>query len=253
MDDPRFDSYADSFEHVALTRDGDGILEVRLHTDGGPLVWGDSPHSDLVQAFTTIGADPGNRVIILTGTGGRFIADLDDSWVGAMHPQKWDRLMTHGRRLLQRLLELPVPVIAAVNGPASVHPELAAVSDIVLASDTAYFSDAPHFKFGVVPGDGAQIIWPLLLGQNRGRYFLLTAQRIHAQEALDLGVVSEVLPEDQLMDRAREHARNLARHPDVVLRYTREACINHIKRLVADELPLGLALAGLGTYANWPE
>jgi enoyl-CoA hydratase/carnithine racemase len=250
---PAFDSYADRFSHVALSRDADGVLEVRLHTDGGPLVWGDSAHTELVYAFTEIGADPGNRVIILTGTGDRFIADLDDSWVGAMNPTKWDKLYSHGKRLLQRLLELPVPVIAAVNGPASIHAELAVVSDIVLASDTAYFSDAPHFKYGVVPGDGAQIIWPLLLGTNRGRYFLLTGQRISAGEARDLGVVNEVLPPGALGDRAHELAHALARQPDVILRYTRDALTQNLKRLVLDDLPYGLALAGLGTYESWPE
>ncbi len=250
---PSFESYADRFEHLALSRDADGILEVRLHTDGGPLVWGDSAHTELVYAFTEIGGDPGNRVIILTGTAGRFIADIDDSWVGAMNPAKWDKLYSHGKRLLQRILELPVPVVAAINGPASVHAELAVVSDIVLASDTAYFSDAPHFKYGVVPGDGAQIIWPLLLGLNRGRYFLLTAQRISAQEALDLGVVNEVLPPDALMTRAHELARTLARQPDVILRYSRDALTQHLKRLVLDDLGYGLALAGLGTYESWPE
>jgi enoyl-CoA hydratase/carnithine racemase len=250
---PAFDSYADRFEHVALSRDVDGVLEVRLHTDGGPLVWGDSAHTELVYAFTEIGGDPGNRVIILTGTANRFIADLDDSLVGAMNPTKWDKLYSHGKRLLQRILELPVPVIAAVNGPASIHAELAAVSDIVLASDTAYFSDAPHFRYGVVPGDGAQIIWPLLLGTNRGRYFLLTGQRISALEARDLGVVNEVLPPEALMVRAHELARTLARQPDVILRYTRDALTQHLKRLVLDDLPYGLALAGLGTYESWPE
>jgi enoyl-CoA hydratase/carnithine racemase len=251
--DPDFESYADRFEHVALSRDAEGILEVRLHTDNGPLVWGDSAHTELVYAFTEIGADPGNRVIVLTGTGGRFIADLDDSWVGKMYPAKWDKLFSHGKRLLQRILDLPVPVIAAINGPASIHAELALVSDIVLASDTAYFSDAPHFKYGVVPGDGAQLVWPLLLGPNRGRYFLLTAQRLSAQEALELGVVSEVLEPDRLMARAHELARLLARQPDMILRYSRDALIQHLRRLVFDELPFGLALAGLGTYESWPE
>jgi enoyl-CoA hydratase/carnithine racemase len=226
---------------------------MRLHTDGGPLVWGDGPHTELVYAFTDVGGDPANRIVILTGTGNRFIADLDRSWVGAMTPDKFDKIYQHAKRLLQRLLEIPVPVIGAVNGPASVHAELAVMSDIVLSADTAYFSDAPHFKYGTVPADGVHLVWPLLLGPNRGRYFLLTGQRLSAEEARDLGVVNEVLPADRLMDRAYELARLLARQPDVILRYTRDALTQQMKRLMMDQLGHGLALEGLGTYDSWPE
>ena len=249
---PDLASYASRFEHVAFSRD-DGILEMRLHTDGGPLIWGDGPHTELVYAFTEVGGDPENRIVILTGTGDRFIADIDQSWVGAMTPAKYDTIYQHAKRLLQRLLEIPVPVIGAVNGPASVHAELAVMSDIVLSSDTAYFSDAPHFKYGTVPADGVHLIWPLLLGPNRGRYFLLTGQRLSAEEARNLGVVNEVLPPDRLMERAYELARLLVRQPDVTLRYTRDALTQQMKRLLMEELGHGLALEGLATYESWPE
>jgi enoyl-CoA hydratase/carnithine racemase len=249
---PELSEYSERFEHVALSRDTNGVLEVRLHTEGGPLVWGDSAHTELVYAFTDIGGDPENRVVVLTGTGDRFITELDDSWIGEMNPAKWDKLSSHGKRLLTRLLEIPVPVIAAVNGPVSIHPELPMVSDIVLAAEHAWFCDAPHFKYGTVPGDGAHLVWPLVLGPNRGRYFLLTAQRVSAREALDLGVVNEVLPADQLMPRAHELADLLARQPDVVLRYTRDALTQQLKRMLVEDLAHGLALAGLGAYEHWP-
>jgi enoyl-CoA hydratase/carnithine racemase len=79
-----------------------------------------------------------------------------------------------------------------VNGPVNIHAELAVLSDIVLASENAAFQDAPHFPNGLVPADGVHVIWPYLLGRNRGRYFLLTGERLSAQEALRLGVVAEV-------------------------------------------------------------
>ena len=236
-----------------MLRSDSGILEVRFHSDGGPLVWGDGPHTELAHAFTDIGADPENRIVILTGTGDRFIADIDSSWVGAMTPAKWNKIYSHGKRLLQRLLEIEVPVIGAINGPATVHAEIAVLSDIVIASDNTYFSDAPHFRYGTVPGDGVHIIWPLLLGPNRGRYFLLTGQRIQAQDALDLGVVSEVLAPDDLMPRARELAEQLARQPDTTLRYTRDAVTLPLKRALLENLGYGLALEGLGAFASWPE
>ena len=107
------------------------------------------------------------------------------------------------------LLDIEVPVIAAVNGPVNIHAEIAVLSDIVLAADHAAFADAPHFPNGLVPGDGVHVIWPYLLGRNRGRYFLLTGQRLSAQEALQLGVVSEVMPASRLLPRARELARQI--------------------------------------------
>jgi enoyl-CoA hydratase/carnithine racemase len=95
-------------------------------------------------------------------------------------------------------------VIGAVNGQARIHAELAVLSDIVLAAETAIFPDAAHFPNGVVPGDGVHVAWPLLLGPNRGRYFLLTGEEISAQQALSLNFVAEVLPPGRLLPRARE-------------------------------------------------
>lgn len=246
-----FDQYSTAYQHAHLERQ-DGVCLVQLHTNGGPLVWGDGPHTELGYLFEDIGRDPENRVILLTGTGGEFISQLDTSWVGAMHPQKWDKIYQHGRRLLTNLLDIEVPVIAAVNGPASVHAELAVLSDIVIAAESASFRDAPHFRWGTVAGDGVHVVWPMLLGPNRGRYFLLTGQRLSAAEALTLGVVAEVVPDADLLDRAWTLARDLAKKPDLALRYTRVCMTQAIKRLMFADLPSGLALEGLGAYQSWP-
>jgi enoyl-CoA hydratase/carnithine racemase len=247
-----FDQYSQAYTHARIER-VDGICLVQLHTDGGPLVWGDGPHTELGYIFEDVGRDPDNRVVILTGTGDEFIARLDTSWVGGMNPHKWDKILQHGRRLMLNLLDIEVPVIAAINGPATVHAELGLLADIVLASETTTFRDAPHFRYGTVPGDGVHIVWPLLLGPTRGRYFLLTGQRISAADALDLGVVSEVLPHGELLDRAWAVARDLARQPDMALRYARLSLTHSIKRMMNDGLGFGLALEGLGAYQSWPE
>jgi len=250
--EPRpFEEYANSFRHVSMTR-RDGILGMRLHSEGGPLVWGDSPHSELGYAFEAVGADRDNRVVILTGTGDNFCARIDKSWVGAMTPAKWDRIYFNGKRLLMKLLDIEVPIIAAINGPARVHAEMAVMSDICVAADTTVFQDAPHFRLGTVPGDGVHLIWQALLGPNRGRYFLLTGQRLSASEALDLGVVSEVLPMADLLPRAWELAAQLAVQADTTLRYTRVALTQNLKRMFTDNLGYGLALEGLNSHATWP-
>jgi enoyl-CoA hydratase/carnithine racemase len=246
-----FDEYRNAYRHVVMTREA-GILELRLHSDGGPLVWGASPHTELGHCFREIGADPTNRVVILTGSGDEFIARLDDSWVGPMTPAKWERIYTNGKRLLHALLDIEVPVVAAVNGKATVHAEIALLCDLVIASEHAVFQDAPHFRHGTVPGDGVHIVWPHLLGANRGRWFVLTGQRLSASEAHQLGLVGEVVPHDQLRDRAWQLATELCRQPDIVLRYTREALVEPLRRLLAGGLGHGLALEGLGAFESWP-
>jgi enoyl-CoA hydratase/carnithine racemase len=179
-----FQQYSDRYEHVRMTRK-DGVLEVVLHTGGNSLVWGAGPHGELPWAFGDIGSDRENRIVIITGAGQDFCADRDDSLARARRSaEDWDVIYWEGKQLLQNLLGIEVPVIAAVNGPARYHAEIAALSDIVIAADTALFQDKPHFMSGVVPGDGVQFIWPMLLGPNRGRYFLLTGQEISANEAM---------------------------------------------------------------------
>jgi enoyl-CoA hydratase/carnithine racemase len=245
----RFEEYQDRFEYVAVER-SDGVIEVTLHTDGGSLVWGPGPHRELSEAFEAIGSDPENRVVILTGAGDSFCADRDDS-MSALRasPDGWNRIYWEGKRLLETMLAIEVPVIAAVNGPALHHAELPVICDIVLASDTAVFQDHAHFHSGVVPGDGVQVIWPMVLGPNRGRYFLLTGQVLSAIDAHALGAVSEVLPRDQLMPRAREHAASIAQRPALAVRYSRVVLNEQIKRAIRDGVGYGLALEGLAVLA----
>ena len=119
------------------------------------------------------------------------------------------------------------------------------MSDIVIASDTALFQDAPHFIGGIVPGDGAHVVWTHLLGPNRGRYFLLMGQEIGAAQALDYGIVGEVLPADAVLGRALEIAHMFAGKTDLALRYSRVALTQRYKRLMDEGLSLGLGLEAL--------
>jgi enoyl-CoA hydratase/carnithine racemase len=238
----RFDSYATKYSCIRMRREN-GILEMRLHTDDGPLRWGLVPHSELPDAFADVARDRDNRVVILTGTGEEFSGTR--SLVQGITAEAYDRVHWEGRALLMNLLSIEVPVIAAVNGPAWRHCEIPLLSDIVLASETTQLQDSGHFISGMVPGDGMHIIMPLLMGMNRGRYFLLTGQTLSAQEAKELGLVAEILPPDQVLARAWEHAETLARKPTLLLRYTRLMFTEYLKKRLQDLLGYGLAMEGL--------
>lgn len=245
-------SESEPYATINLARTDDGVLELTLHTRGGEAMWGTSEgslHNELGLAFAAIARDPRNKVLILTGTGYSFIAAMDrqERAAEATLAALWPRIYAEGIALLENLLAVPVPVIAAVNGPALIHAEIAVLSDIVLAAEHAEFADLAHIPNGTVPGDGVHTVWPMLLGPNRGRYFLLTGQRINAQEALRLGVVGEVLLADQLLPRARELAHQLARLPVQTLRHTRRLLVRHLRKRLSEELDAGLAAEALAT------
>lgn len=239
-----FERYAHAYETIDLKRDEDGILVMELHTGDGPLLWGDLVHRELIHALHDIATDPDNHVIIFTGRGDVFLNDIDRSSWGQDPDDKdvRERMFHECKLLLRGLLDIPVPVIGAINGPARLHAELPLLSDIVIAADTTVFQDSAHFTTGGVPGDGVNVLWPMWLGPNRGRHFLLTAQEIGAEEALRLGLVGEVLPPDQLMDRAWEIAREFNRRPRIALRATRLALTLGLRRTLNADLDEGLAL-----------
>lgn len=245
-----FADYRDRYRHIKLERT-DRILQVTIHHEGGPSKWTSDPegiHAELGDAFYQIGHDRENLVVILTGTGDRFVTET----YAAERPADlgtaayWDRIYKEGKDLLNNLLDIEVPVIGAVNGPAFIHAELLTMSDIVIAAENARFADKVHFPGGTVPGDGVHVWWLMLLGPNRGRQFLLTGMEIDAHEAKNLGVVAEVVPHAQLLPRAWEIARDLAKKDERVLRYTRVALTQHIKRRMLDDLGYGLQLEGMG-------
>lgn len=241
-------AYFDKYPTIAFERDEFGILIMRLHSDSGPVSYTPQHHADWTGAFYDVGVDHNNSVVIITGTGDTFIDEFDWSAWGKLdnsRPVGFELIHAEGKRLLRNLLDIEVPVIGAVNGPATIHAELACLSDITLAAENATFQDKAHIPLYTVPGDGVHIAWQELLGSNRGRYFLLTGQVLSAQQAMDWGVVNEVLPKDRLMPRAMELARKLAALPALTRRYSRTVLVQRLRRLMEENLGYGLALEGL--------
>ena len=237
-------TYADKYETIRMER-RDGVLQVTLHSNGGPLQWGLTPHRELPLAFHDISNDHATKVVIFTGTGAEFSGPRVTNTGHPLFPKRpsvevVERLLTEGKQGLLNFLDIGVPIISAVNGPAWRHSVLPLLADIVLAADTAQFQDSAHFTGGLVPGDGMHVVYPLLLGANRARYFLLTGQTLSAHKAHELGLVAEVLAPDKLMPRAFELAGEIASKPASLVRATRAVLTEHLKRHMQELLGFGL-------------
>jgi len=248
-----FEEYSTKYGSVRMRREN-GILEMQFHTLGGPLRWSKQAHEDLERAFLDVGRDRENEVVILTGTGDEYSGPtVQPSGEGGHHSprspgtaEEWDKMwFWEGRHLLMNLLNIEVPVIAAINGPCVRHAEIPLLSDIVLAAESTTIQDSAHYHGGLVPGDGVHVLFPLVMGPTRGRYFLLTGQILNAQEAKDVGLVNEVLPSEKLMPRAWELARQLRLRPPLLRRYTRVMLTQDLKTRMHDLLGYGLAVEGL--------
>src|SRR5580704_11919647 len=242
---PNFAMSLPAFPHAALTRSPEGVLEVVLHTDGGTLLFNGHVHEELVELFHQIGQDADNRVVILTGAGEAFIDRIDADGFDFFTPRGFDKIYREGKKILANLIDIPVPVIAALNGPTTVHSEYALLCDIVIATPDTIFQDKPHFAFGIVPGDGIHSLWPEVIGSIRGRTFVLTQQIIGAEEAKTLGVISEIVPRERLLPRAREIAGRIAKLPPLTISYTRVALTQKLRRIVDESVGYGLALEGI--------
>ncbi len=240
-----FDAYRDAFPNAALARKPNGVLEVRLHTGGGKLLFDGHTHSQFVELFHAIGEDRDNRVVILTGSGEAFMDTISPDGFDFFTPQGYDRILREGRKVLMNILDIEVPMITALNGPVLLHSEYALLTDIVLATPQTVFQDKPHFDFGITPGDGVNLLWPEVIGPIRARYFILTRQILDAETARDWGVVNEIVPADRLLARAHEIADGIAALPPLTSRYTRMVLTQRLRRLVEDGATLGLALEGI--------
>lgn len=242
--------YFNAYENFSLTRTAAGVLTVRLHTNGGPIIFTGATHSQFPRVLEDIAFDRDNRVMVLTGTGDSFMDAIDGPSLGDLtKPLEADVEYMEGRRIVQRLVDLEMPIVAAVNGSASVHSEYALLADVVIASDTAVFSDFPHPAFGIVPGDGMHIAWEEVLGLNRARHLMMTGGSFTAQQALEWGAVAEVTAQNQVLSRAQDLAETMAARPQLLNRYLAVALRQRLSQRMAEGTALGLALESL-TAAN---
>lgn len=239
--------YRTAYPNVALDR-VDGVLEVTLHDGrGGPFVMTARAHADLGFLWQDIANDPETGVVVLTGTGDSFCAasDFGDP-TALMTAPAADALFDQARRILINLLAIEVPIVTAVNGPATIHADLVLLGDVVLAADTAAFQDANHALGGLAPADGLHVILPAAMGLTRARYFLLTGQTLDAREAQRVGLVHEVVAPEALLPRARAVAQQLMMLPAATRKYARIALNHRVRKELLARLGSGLAMEGTG-------
>jgi enoyl-CoA hydratase/carnithine racemase len=191
------------------------------------LLTGNSAVDDFVDACAQIAKDTSVRVVIVTGAGSAFCAggnlkDMQRYSQQNIDPGVIREEYRHGiQRLPLALYNLDVPTIAAVNGAAiGAGCDLACMCDIRIAAEKAYFAES-FIKLGIVPGDGGAWLLPRVVGMSRAAEMSFTGDAVSAQDAVDCGLVSRVVPAEQLLAEANKIADRIAVNPGPALRMTK--------------------------------
>jgi enoyl-CoA hydratase/carnithine racemase len=246
---PKFEDYRKAFEDFFHLERTDGVIVAQAHTLGGPIQLSVQNHRALGQLLKTIGADPENEVLILTGSGEDFMMDSDPAGFeledADMPYWAYEYAYKDGRINVSALVnDLEIPTIGILNGPGF-HTEIALMCDITLCAEEATLFDL-HYDIGSVPADGVHSCFQELLGVKRAAYALLTGQAITASQALDWGMVNEVLPRDQLLERALGIAGHIMTQPRVTRRLTTQIVRRPWKKRIVDDLDGGFGIQMFG-------
>jgi len=194
---------------------------------------------ELEHVWLDLAKDAEVNAIVLTGAGAAFSAGGDIRSMidrfGTTEGFKYTLNVPEGtKRLLQNILDVPQPIIAAVNGDAvGLGATLALFSDVSIIAEDARFGDT-HVKVGLVAGDGGTIIWPLLIGANRAKEFLMLGRLASGRECADMGLANHAVPKDQVLAAAMEMASKLARSAPWAVRWTKLS----INKTIKDQLNL---------------
>lgn len=200
-------------------------------------------HRELAQVWRRLAADTEARVVVVTGAGQAFSAGGDLDWISSFldDPAARDESLREGAEIIDELLRFPLPVIAAVNGPAvGLGCSVAVLSDIVLIAETAYLAD-PHIAVGLVAGDGGAALWPLLTPIMRTREYLFTGDRIPAAVAVEVGLASRMVAPEDLLSEAQRLAARLAKLPPIALQGTKRVVNMHLSRALSGAVQAGFA------------
>ncbi|MBC7381135.1 MAG: enoyl-CoA hydratase/isomerase family protein [Burkholderiaceae bacterium] len=215
----------ESYKYLSIQREA-GIATLTLNQPENRNAIHAEMHAELEKVWLELAEDKEVNVIVFTGAGKFFSAGgdikrmasrwgTDEGWRFSLE------VPAATRRMFQNILEVSQPIICAVNGDAvGLGATLALFSDVSVISETAKFGDT-HVKVGLVAGDGGAVVWPLLIGPNRAKEFLMRGRLVSGAEAHQLNLVNHQAPADQVMEKAMEIARELAAMPPLAVRWTK--------------------------------
>ncbi len=214
-----------AYQHILFERRDPHILWMTLNRPQTLNAANAQLHTELVEIWKTIDQDPSVHVAVVTGAGRAFSAGGDLKMVEGAY-KNFDevaRILDEARDLVYNMLRCSKPIISAINGPAvGAGLVVALLADISIAAENARLADG-HVRMGVAAGDHAAIIWPLLIGMAKSKYYLMTSDFVNGQEAERMGLVSLCVPDDELLDKAMKVAVNLASGPRYAIKYTKRA------------------------------
>lgn len=212
-------------------------------------------HYDLETVWAVLQADPAVNVIILTGAGRAFSAGGDIKELLSRRGTDWGRVKaftatSRARNIVDGILRVRKPIIAAVNGDAmGIGATLALICDISVMSTTATIGDT-HVRVGLVAGDGGTSIWPLLVGVNKAKEFLMRGRVVNGQEAFDMGLVNHAVAADAVMDEAQKIARELNRLPPLAVQWSKVSANAILKQQVNLAFDSGIAFEALSLLSD---
>lgn len=216
----------------------DGVALVTLNRPESLNATNEALHGELATVWPRLSDDPEVRAIVLTGAGRAFSGGGDLSLLERMTNdlELRDRIMVEAIQIVEAMTSVPVPIVAAVNGPAvGLGCSLAAMSDLVVMEEQAYYAD-PHVMLGLVAADGGALTWPLLTSLLRAKEFLLLGDRLPAAQAVELGLANRVVPTGTSVETAMGLAARLAALPPQSVRETKAALNATLRSVVATSL-----------------
>ena len=240
------DRYA-AYERLKFDTPGDRILRITMDAPGRLNAADETMHDELGRIWKDVEADPDVSVAILCGAGKAFSAggdfDMIDEMIDSFEVRA--RVWKEARDLVYNVINCSKPIVSAMQGPA-VGAGLVAglLADISIAAKDARIIDG-HTRLGVAAGDHAAIVWPLLCGMAKAKYYLLLCEPISGEEAERIGLVSLCVEADELQDKAVEVAGKLARGAPSAIRFTKYA-LNNWLRMMGPTFDASLALEFLG-------
>jgi enoyl-CoA hydratase/carnithine racemase len=254
---PRYEEYKEMFkEHFVMEKRDDGVLLVRMHTNGGPQLWSMELHRAIGQMWRTVGSDSEIELVIFTGTGKDWIIEFEsESWKPEITEPaytRYEHMFIDGRRMLISMIQdVEVPTIGVINGSGG-HAELALMCDICIMADDAVIAD-PHFLYDIVPGDGIHSCLLELMGTRRAAYAMFMSEKMDAKKCLDYGLVNEVVPYDQIIPRAYEIADFIMKRHRTVRRLTSQVVRRPWKKRIVDDLDMTFGTEMFGDFCKTVE